>query len=124
MLVLPHEDEGLAWIAIQGPAQLLLIPGLQGAFITAAAAGDQQAVAYLRRKAEEHAGLSRLSGVQRLRPHEAFRLAASHTAAQSNVQQLDPDLGQRLAHALSACQKAIKQMLIQAARQGQLAALK
>lgn len=42
MLDLPHGDEGLAWLASHGPAELPLIPGLQAASITAAAKGDSR----------------------------------------------------------------------------------
>ena len=43
----PVAGEGLDWIANQGPEKLLLIPGLQAATITAAAAGDQGALTAL-----------------------------------------------------------------------------
>ncbi len=55
MADLPADNEGLGWIVSQDPTQLLLIPGLQPASITAAAAGDQQALAYLRVTAQHHA---------------------------------------------------------------------
>ncbi|KAK9822949.1 hypothetical protein WJX74_008129 [Apatococcus lobatus] len=48
MVELRHEAEGLNWIISQEPLQLLLIPGLQSASITAAAAGNHQALSYLR----------------------------------------------------------------------------
>ena len=48
MVVLPHQAEGLSWIVSHEPLQLLLVPGLQSASITAAAAGDQEALLYLR----------------------------------------------------------------------------
>ena len=51
MLDLPHWNEGLIWITSQGLTQLQLIPGLEGASITAAAEGDQQALTHLRSKA-------------------------------------------------------------------------
>ncbi|KAK9830739.1 hypothetical protein WJX74_004664 [Apatococcus lobatus] len=47
MLKLPVAGEGLDWIADQEVDKLLLIPGLQAATITAAAAGDQEALAAL-----------------------------------------------------------------------------
>ena len=55
MVDLPPSNEGLSWIVSQGSAKLLLIPGLQPATIVAAAAGDQQALAYLRFRAEVYA---------------------------------------------------------------------
>ena len=55
MVDLPSNGDGLTWILNQGPARLLLIPGLQPASIAAAALGDQQAQAYLRFKAQEFA---------------------------------------------------------------------
>ena len=81
MLDLPHKDEGLAWIASQGLSQLPLISSLQAAYITAAAEGDEQALAYVRCTAEEHA---RHFDVQRPLLHEALRLLAPPAAAQSD----------------------------------------
>ena len=103
------------------PTQLLLIPGLQGVSLTAAAAGDQQALAYLGRRIEEHASLS---DIQELLPQEAFRLAAYHAAPLGSAMQLDPDYGQKLAHTFSARQESTEQMFLLAARGGKLAALK
>ncbi len=48
MVNLPAGGEGLSWIASHDPGKLQLIPGLQPASIAAAAAGDQQALAYMR----------------------------------------------------------------------------
>ncbi len=48
MVDIPENGEGLHWISEQDPTQLLLLPGLQPASVAAAAAGDQQALAYLR----------------------------------------------------------------------------
>ena len=48
MVELPHDAEGLSWIVNREPLHLLLIPGLQPASIAAAAAGDQEALSYLR----------------------------------------------------------------------------
>ncbi|KAK9830769.1 hypothetical protein WJX74_006321 [Apatococcus lobatus] len=48
MLQLPADSGGLAWIDSHEPDKLLLVPGLQAASITAAAAGDEQALAFLR----------------------------------------------------------------------------
>ncbi|KAK9843168.1 hypothetical protein WJX74_007913 [Apatococcus lobatus] len=56
-LQLPTSSEGLGWIASQGPSQPLLIPGLQMASITAAGAGDAQALAYIRFTAQQFAAL-------------------------------------------------------------------
>ncbi|KAK9842856.1 hypothetical protein WJX74_003468 [Apatococcus lobatus] len=56
-LQLPSSSEGLGWIASQGLSQPLLIPGLQMASITAAAAGDAEALAYLRFTAQQFAAL-------------------------------------------------------------------
>ena len=56
-LDLPHGSAGLGWIVAQGPLQLLLIPGLKPASIVAAAAGDQDALAYLRFAAQHFAAL-------------------------------------------------------------------
>ncbi len=55
MVAVPEDGEGLGWILEQDPAQLLMIPGLQPASIAAAAAGDQQALAYLRFTVQHYA---------------------------------------------------------------------
>ncbi len=55
MVDLPSDGEGLSWIASHDPAGLQLIPGLQPACIEAAAAGDLEALAYLRFTAQHHA---------------------------------------------------------------------
>ncbi|KAK9832870.1 hypothetical protein WJX74_000232 [Apatococcus lobatus] len=52
---LPKNGEGLSWIASREPSQLLLIPGLRAASITAAGAADHEAVAYLRFAAQNFA---------------------------------------------------------------------
>ena len=72
LLDLPQDAEGLAWIASQGPARLLRIPGVEPATIAAAARGDQQALVCLRITAQQHA-----AWVQRLGSFAAFKLAAS-----------------------------------------------
>ena len=61
----PSNEEGLGWIMQHGLAQMLLIPGLQPASIVAAAAGDQQALAYLRFMAQQYAAFN---GVQDYSP--------------------------------------------------------
>ncbi|KAK9844941.1 hypothetical protein WJX74_008931 [Apatococcus lobatus] len=57
MSKLPSNGQGLSWIANQGPNELLLIPGLQTASITAASAGDTDALAYLRFTAQQFAAM-------------------------------------------------------------------
>lgn len=57
MLELPEDGEGLGWIARHSLSRLLLIPGLLPASITAAAAGDQEALAHLRAQAEQFAAM-------------------------------------------------------------------
>ena len=55
MVDLPANGEGLNWIARRDPTKLLLIPGLHISSIVAAAAGDQQALAYVRFTAQHFA---------------------------------------------------------------------
>ncbi|KAK9830714.1 hypothetical protein WJX74_003977 [Apatococcus lobatus] len=55
MLDLPLDSQGLAFLAASNPHDLLLIPGLLPASITAAALGDQQAASYLRFAAQQFA---------------------------------------------------------------------
>ncbi|KAK9818948.1 hypothetical protein WJX74_006169 [Apatococcus lobatus] len=57
ILDLPEGSQGLSWIVGQGPSQLLLIPGLTAASIAAAAAGDTDAINYLRFAAQHFAVL-------------------------------------------------------------------
>lgn len=47
MLELPEHGEGLSWIARQDLSELLLMPGLQAESITAAVAGDPEALSHL-----------------------------------------------------------------------------
>ena len=119
---MPHGDGGLAWIASNGPTQLLLIHGLQGASITAAAEGDQQALTHLRSKAQEYAGSS---GVQRLTAEDALRLSALQLSTQSPAQalQLPSGVAEQPAHAMTARWAFSRQCLIQAAREGHVGAL-
>ncbi|KAK9866851.1 hypothetical protein WJX84_008724 [Apatococcus fuscideae] len=93
MLDLPQGAEGLAWISRKGPAQLLLIPGVQPASIAAAALGDQQALVCLRVTAQQHA-----AGVQPFDDFTAFQLAASRADPQTAVhtQQLKVAYEERL----------------------------
>ncbi len=55
MVAVPEDGEGLGWIIEQDPAQLLMISGLQPASVAAAAAGSQQALAYLRFTVQHYA---------------------------------------------------------------------
>ena len=113
MLDLPQGAEGLAWISRKGPAQLLLIPGVQPASIAAAALGDQQALVCLRVTAQQHA-----AGVQPFDDFTAFQLAASRADPQTAVhtQQLKVAYKERL--------ESTEHLLVQAAKEGQLAAFR
>ena len=71
MIDVPADGEGLSWIVDQGATQLLLIPRLQPASIVAAAAGDQQALAYY---------ASQLSSTQQI-PAPALSLPSTEPAS-------------------------------------------
>ena len=82
MLDLPADGEGLSWIVEQDATQLLLIPGLQPASIAAAAAGDQQALAYLLFTAQHHAAYP---GVCALTPLDEACLQASELIGDAEI---------------------------------------
>ncbi|KAK9864238.1 hypothetical protein WJX84_001121 [Apatococcus fuscideae] len=114
MLSLPHDDQGLPWIASHGPTQLRLIPGLQAATITAAADGHQQALAHVCLKAQEYADCN---GVQGPALRVVFWLSASQAVPQSYAEalQLRTEVEKRTAH---------ERTFIQAASGGRVAAPK
>ena len=73
MVDLPVGGEGLSWIASRDPTQLLLITGLQPSSIAAAAAGDHQALAYVRLTAQHYAAYA---GAHIISPLDRACLAA------------------------------------------------
>ena len=123
MTDLPADGEGLSWIAEQDCTRLLLIPGLQPASIAAAAAGDQQALAYLRFTAQHHAAYP---GVCALTPLDKACLQAcqlsSGEARDEFFKMLQEDDVQ-VADVLETLEACTSQQLIEAARTGELAAL-
>ena len=120
MLVPPPGDEGLAWIVDQGSAHLLLIPGLHTASITAAAAGDKQVLAYLRFTAQQY---SAFAGMHSYIPLDAFYLKASGKG-QGSTHTLEPAAEGQLCRVYDARRQSTVQLLIKAAGNGHLAALK
>ncbi|KAK9840418.1 hypothetical protein WJX74_009611 [Apatococcus lobatus] len=62
----PEGSQGLGWIVGHGPLQLLLIPGLTAASIAAAAAGDTDALNYLRFAAQHFAALGSTQNITAL----------------------------------------------------------
>lgn len=121
MVDLPHQDEDLSWIVSQGPSQLLLIPGVQAAHLTAAAAGDAQALAYLRTAAQRHADLGAVVNT----PLDDISCAASHVsndAEQDDFFEAFKD--SELRHVFEARRSFTVRLLRFAAQQGRLAALK
>ncbi len=122
MVELPADGEGLSWIARHDPTMLQLIPGLQPISIAAAAAGDQQALAYLRFAAQHHAvypGGSALNDLDRIlvKVEEAAHAGDDYKArsARQDDAQLANLIKARDDHTLS--------LITQAIREGELAAL-
>ena len=124
MVDLPADGEGLSWIVDQDPTQLLLIPGLQPAYIAAAAAGNQQALAYLHSTAQQHAADPFVGA---LSPLERACLQASKVVYdEDGYHQLCTDLHHKdpqVAAMLGALEYSTRDKLVCAASAGQLAAL-
>ncbi len=134
---LPDDGEGLAWIACQDPAELMLYPGLQAASVMAAASGYQPALAYLRFMAQHmHTAGSVVSSGLEENFCQAAAIASDDLDVEDFRQQFQdwddgsstPDLQLRdqfvrQHEALEARKAATKNMLEQAAREGRLAAL-
>ena len=91
MVDLPADIEGLSWIVSNDPTQLLLIPGLQPASIAAAAAGDHQALAYVRFTAQNFAAYA---GTRILSPLEEACLAVSKATTLCEHDDLFANLGE------------------------------
>ena len=119
MLELPRDGQGLSWITNQGSNEMLLIPGLQTASITAASAGDTDALAYLRFTAQQFAAMG---------SHDQTLLDSLCTAASkvkgSNFHEL-PELQntEELGHVYLARRKYTIELSERAAQEGQTAAL-
>ena len=92
MVDLPADDEGLSWIVSRDPTKLLLIPGLQPSSIAAAAAGDQQALAYLRFTAQHFAAHA---GTRLLNPLDRACLAACKVTGQAGYHAFSSQLSRR-----------------------------
>ena len=123
MVELPHGADGLSWIISQQPQQLLLIPGLQAASITAAAAGDQEALSYLRFVAQFAAAHRSMLNLSEL--DTCCLLAAELIPADGQVA-FDIELSgssPEIRDAFYGRQRCTKELLSKAVQQGQLAAL-
>ncbi|KAK9840305.1 hypothetical protein WJX74_007243 [Apatococcus lobatus] len=121
MLKLPQGGEGLGWIVSQGPSQLLLIPGLQPASITAAAAGDANALAYLCFTAQHYAAHG--SGDLSLLDELCSRAAKITNNAEHRAFSASLDCNSVLSQAWNSRQEFTVDLLLRAAQSGQLAAL-
>ncbi len=124
MLGLPADSDGLHWIASHNPSQLLLIPNVHPASVTAAAAGDHQALAYLRFTAQHHAALPDACILTPLDKvcQEASKLGSrdDEDAYCTELKQRDPSL----ASIFESRQGFTSRLLQTAAMEGQLAAMK
>lgn len=121
MVELPDQHEGLSWIVSQGSSQLLLIPGVQAANLTAAAAGDAQALAYLRFAAQNYAGPGAVTST----PLNDMCCAASDVSSdeeQTEFERLFDNA--ELRGVFDARRNFTMKLLLLATQQGRLAALK
>ncbi len=124
MLDLPADSDGLRWIVSHNPSQLLLIPRVYPASVTAAAAGDHQTLACLRITAQQHAALPEAGIVT---PLDKVCLEFSKLSSRADVDKLYADLEQRdpsLAGIFRTRQAFTRSLLETAAKEGQLAAMK
>ncbi len=124
MFDLPAGNEGLSWIVSKDPTKLLLIPGLQPSSVAAAAAGDQQAHAYLRSTAQHSVAYGGSRNLNRL---DRACLAAldvkdkqAHHAFLHELWMRDP----QLALVFHARESHTGQLLEQAACAGEVSAMK
>ena len=124
MADLPADGEGLAWMVNKDATKLLLISGLPPAFIAAAAAGDEQALACLRCTAQHYA-----------EHPSACAVNALDRACQAATELDDADAYDSLIKRLEASEAPVAQVfetreqhtieqLILAARTGEMAALR
>ena len=124
MVDLPADRDGLNWIVNQDATRLLLIPGLQPASIAAAAAGDQQALAYLRFTAQQNAADP---GACAVGPLDRACLQASkvdHSKSYSRFCRKLSEEHPQIVLVFEAREMYTKQQHIKAASTGKLAALK
>ena len=124
MVDLPADAEGLSWIASREPTRLLLIPGLQASSVLAAAAGDQEALAYVCLRAQHPA---EDAGSYVLNPLERACAAASKAKAEWAYKRFLKALFEKdpqLASIFKARQLNTRQLLHEAACKGELSAIK
>ncbi len=124
MVDLPADDEGLSWIVSRDPTKLLLIPGLQPSSIAAAAAGDQQALAFVRFTAQHFAAHA---GTRLLSPLDKACLAACKVTGPESYDIFFTALQEKtpqLARIFEARQTHTQDMLDAAASEGRLSAMK
>ncbi len=124
MLDIPANGEGLGWIVSHDLSQLLLIPGLQPSSIAAAAAGDQQALSYLRFRAQDHA-----AHPGAFIPNPFDRMCLEASAVVDEVDYVDFYMASQeeapmLTAIFEARQTYIRDLFDTAASEGQLAAMK
>ncbi len=123
MVDLPADGKGLGWIVSHDPCRLLLIPGLQPASITAAAAGDQQALAYLRFTAQHYAAHPKacsLSPLDKVCLEFTKHGSRDINEFEAELQESNP----RVYNIFRARETFTRELLEGAARTGQLAAMK
>ncbi len=124
MVDLPADDEGLSWIVSKDPTKLLLIPGLQPSSVAAAAAGDQQALAFVRFTAQHFAAHA---GTRLLSPLDKACLAACKVTGSENYKIFFTALYEKkpqLASVFHARQTHTREMLDAAALEGRVPAMK
>ncbi len=120
MADLPAGSDGLGWIVSHDVSQLLLIPGIQPASIAAAAAGDQQALAYLRFTAQHRAASP---GACTLSPLDKLCVEARHSTSdrwEAALRKTSP----QIVNVFNVRRLFTRQLLDSAAREGILAAIR
>ncbi len=124
MVDLPVDGEGLSWIASHDPDRLQLIPGLQPASVAAAAAGDQQALAYLRFTAQHHAAYPSGSAMNELDRALLQASDISSNGADDALSKIFQGLGQHAPRyeVFRAREQHTMEQFAEAVRQGELAA--
>ncbi len=121
---LPNGNDGLGWIVSHDPSQLLLIPNLHPASIAAAAAGDEQALAYIRFTAQQYVAFP---DACTFTPLDTVCRQACTSGKERPFKEFCKDLRKdnpQVASVFIARHKFTALLLENAAKQGELAAVK
>ena len=134
MADVPASGQGLTWIAAHGTAHLAFISGVRWAPIVAASLGDQQALAYLISRVQEHAAVDqhnaspsphrdcKSSAPEAGRPHRPAN--AGHGSTQLSPAHEGAGHSCREQAQLEACRDNTAKLLQKAAEQGEMASMR